>query len=582
MKTEWSLDPIYKGLEDPAYEADMKALEEAVEQFSTLVASVDGMELKEGVEQVLLAKENIQQLVYKMDIYLSLRQSVNTEDGDVMAQSNRLMKIYSKSVSAEAGMQKYLAKIPDIDALAEESELVKEYIFLLKENKKEAEHLLSDEVEEMISSMDMTGGSAWSRLQSFLTSTLKVDYEGEQVTLSEIRNMAYSPDAKVRKAAYEAEIASYEKVQDGIAFALNNIKNQVTMLAEKKGYESPLDWSLQQARMDRKTLDAMMEAIKEYLPVFRKYLRKKGEMLGYENGLPWYELFAPLGKADKTYTLEEAKEYLIRCFGEFTPEMADMMKEAFENEWIDFYPRKGKEGGAFCAGVLWLKQSRILANYDGYFGSIGTLAHELGHAFHNRQIENERPLNQDYPMPVAETASTFNEVHLGQYALKTAEGEERLNLLENDLKDQTQCIVDIYSRYLFETAVFEQSQDKFLMASDLKELMLWAQKEAYGDGLDEQYMHPYMWACKSHYYSSGLSFYNFPYAFGNLFALGLYGLFRKEGDAFVSKYKAMLKATPKCTAEEAGAMVGIDLTKKEFWEEGLAQIAKEVEDFCAM
>lgn len=414
MKTEWSLDPIYKGLEDPAYEADMKALEEAVEQFSTLVASVDGMELKEGVEQVLLAKENIQQLVYKMDIYLSLRQSVNTEDGDVMAQSNRLMKIYSKSVSAEAGMQKYLAKIPDIDALAEESELVKEYIFLLKENKKEAEHLLSDEVEEMISSMDMTGGSAWSRLQSFLTSTLKVDYEGEQVTLSEIRNMAYSPDAKVRKAAYEAEIASYEKVQDGIAFALNNIKNQVTMLAEKKGYESPLDWSLQQARMDRKTLDAMMEAIKEYLPVFRKYLRKKGEMLGYENGLPWYELFAPLGKADKTYTLEEAKEYLIRCFGEFTPEMADMMKEAFENEWIDFYPRKGKEGGAFCAGVLWLKQSRILANYDGYFGSIGTLAHELGHAFHNRQIENERPLNQDYPMPVAETASTFNEVHLGQ------------------------------------------------------------------------------------------------------------------------------------------------------------------------
>ena len=582
MKTEWSLDPIYKGLEDPAYEADMKALEEAVEQFSTLVASVDGMELKEGVEQVLLAKENIQQLVYKMDIYLSLRQSVNTEDGDVMAQSNRLMKIYSKSVSAEAGMQKYLAKIPDIDALAEESELVKEYIFLLKENKKEAEHLLSDEVEEMISSMDMTGGSAWSRLQSFLTSTLKVDYEGEQVTLSEIRNMAYSPDAKVRKAAYEAEIASYEKVQDGIAFALNNIKNQVTMLAEKKGYESPLDWSLQQARMDRKTLDAMMEAIKEYLPVFRKYLRKKGEMLGYENGLPWYELFAPLGKADKTYTLEEAKEYLIRCFGEFTPEMADMMKEAFENEWIDFYPRKGKEGGAFCAGVLWLKQSRILANYDGYFGSIGTLAHELGHAFHNRQIEKERPLNQDYPMPVAETASTFNEVHLGQYALKTAEGEERLNLLENDLKDQTQCIVDIYSRYLFETAVFEQSQDKFLMASDLKELMLWAQKEAYGDGLDEQYMHPYMWACKSHYYSSGLSFYNFPYAFGNLFALGLYGLFRKEGDAFVSKYKAMLKATPKCTAEEAGAMVGIDLTKKEFWEEGLAQIAKEVEDFCAM
>ena len=259
-----------------------------------------------------------------------------------------------------------------------------------------------------------------------------------------------------------------------------------------------------------------------------------------------------------------------------------MMKQAFEEEWIDFYPRKGKEGGAFCAGVPCLKQSRILTNYDGYFGSIGTLAHELGHAFHNRQVENERPLNQDYPMPVAETASTFNEVHLGHYALRTATGEERLNLLENDLKEQTQTIVDIYSRYLFETAVFEQSQEKFLMADDLKEMMLAAQREAYGDGLDPSCLHPYMWVCKSHYYSAGLSFYNFPYAFGNLFALGLYALFLKEGETFVGKYKEMLRATPCVTMEEAGAMMGIDLSKKAFWEESLAQIAQNVESFCEM
>jgi len=323
-----------------------------------------------------------------------------------------------------------------------------------------------------------------------------------------------------------------------------------------------------------------MAAIEEYLPVFRKYLRKKAEMLGHANGLPWYDLFAPLGKADKTYTIEEAKAYLIDTFRKFAPDMADLMQEAFEQAWIDFYPRKGKQGGAFCAGVPSLKQSRILTNYDGYFGSIGTLAHELGHAFHNRQIENHRPLNQDYPMPVAETASTFNEVHLGQAALKTATGEERLNLLENDLKEQTQCIVDIYSRYLFETAVFEQSQQKFLMADDLKALMLDAQKKAYGEGLDENCMHPYMWACKSHYYSEGLSFYNFPYAFGNLFAMGLYSLFLKEGEAFVEKYKAMLAATPCCTIEEAGAMMGIDLTKKAFWEDGLSQIAEKVEAFC--
>lgn len=580
MNTEWSLKEIYTGMDDEAYQADMKRAEQEISNLETLVKNGGNVQDTAFVEQILLAMEHYTQVIYKLSLYLELRQAVNTEDGEVMAQINRVQRLEARISPTYAAAQKLLAGVGDIEKMAGESEVVAAYTFLLKENKKQAAHLLSDDAEEMVASMNMTGGSAWSKLQAYLTSTVKVDYEGKQVTLSEIRNMAYSPDVAVRRSAYEAEIASYEKIEDSVAFALNNIKTQVTMLASKRGYESPLAMTLEESRMSRETLDAMMAAIDEYLPVFHKYLRKKGQMLGYENGLPWYELFAPMGKAGKTYTLEEAKQYLCDTFRELTPEMSDMMRDAFEQEWIDFYPRKGKEGGAFCAGVPAIKQSRILTNYDGYFGSIGTLAHELGHAFHNKQIQDERALNQDYPMPVAETASTFNEVHLGRHALKTAEGEERLNLLENDLKEQTQCIVDIYSRYLFETAVFEQGKTKFLMASDLKELMLDAQKKAYGDGLDASCMHPYMWVCKSHYYGDSLSFYNFPYAFGNLFALGLYSLFLKEGEAFVPKYKAMLNATPCCTIEEAGAMMGIDLTKKEFWCESLAQIAQNVEEFC--
>lgn len=582
MNTEWSLKEIYKGFDDAAYEADFARMEAAMEEEKELIKKADSMELKTVVEQLIQAEEEIVKYLYKLNAFIQLTQSVDTENGEAMAQQSRLMKLWSKGTAAQAGAQKIYAKIPDVDAMAAESEIIREYSFMLKQAKSQAKHLLSDEVEEMISAMDITGGSAWGSLFSYLTSTVKVHYQGKEITLSEVRNLANSPDAKVRKEAYEAELASYEKIQDSIAFALNNIKGQVSMICEKKGYASPLDMTLEQARMSRKTLDAMMTAIEEYLPVFHKYLRKKAELLGYHNGLPWYELFAPMGKSDTKYSLEEAKECLVSNFEKFSPDMADMMKEAFEQEWIDFYPRKGKEGGAFCAGVPAIKQSRILTNYDGYFGSVRTLAHELGHAYHNVQIQDHHALNQEYPMPVAETASTFNETHLVKAALKEAQGEEKLNLLENSLMEHTQVIVDIYSRYLFETAVFEQCQEKFLMAEDCKKLMEEAQKKAYGDGLDPDYLHPYMWACKSHYYSSGLSFYNFPYAFGGLFALGLYSQFQREGAEFVPKYKAMLHATTVCTVEEAAAMEGIDLTTPDFWRQSLSQIEEMVEEFCKL
>ena len=582
MTTVWNLDVIYQGLEDPAYEADVKAFEEVVASTAEMIEKAKALGDVEKVETLLLQEEKVFDLYMKLMGYVELASSVDTSNGDLMAQSSRLQKIFSQFAPYATAIQKIYAGIKDLDCVLNTSEIAKEYSFRLKEMKEEAKYLFSDEVEAMITSMNMYAGGAWDKLHGFMTSTLKVDYDGGQITLPEVRNLAYSPDADVRKKAYDAELAAYEKIQDSVAFAINNIKTQVTMLCEKRGHKSVLDMTLRQSRLQRETLEAMMEAIKESLPVFRKYLRKKAEMLRYENGLPWYELFAPMGKADKTYTIEEAKDYLTTCFKEFSPQMSDMMARAFDEEWIDFYPKKGKVGGAFCAGVPCLKQSRILTNFDGSFSAVGTLAHELGHAYHNLQIENERSLNQDYPMPVAETASTFNEVHLGEYALKQATEEEKLNLLENDLKEQTQVIMDIYSRYLFETAVFEQSQNKFLMADDLNNLMLWAQKESYGDGLDPNYLNQGMWICKGHYYSASLSFYNFPYAFGDLFALGLYSLFEKEGESFVEKYNALLNATATCTAEEAGKMVGIDLTDKAFWKAGLDQIAKKVEAFVAL
>ena len=271
----------------------------------------------------------------------------------------------------------------------------------------------------------------------------------------------------------------------------------------------------------------------------------------------------------------------MELFSTFDSELADMVARAFDEEWIDFYPRDGKSGGAFCAGVECIGQSRILTNFDGTFGDIVTLAHELGHAFHNQCIRTHRPLNRDYSMPVAETASTFNECVVMAAAIRQAKShDEELALIESQLQDVTQIICDIYSRYLFESMVLENREKQFMNAETLCGMMLKAQEQSYGDGLDASFRHPYMWVCKSHYYGS--TFYNYPYAFGGLFARGLYAQYEREGAAFVPKYKKLLRTTTVATAEDVAKVAGIDLTDKEFWRGALQTVAQQIDLVCGL
>jgi pepF/M3 family oligoendopeptidase len=581
MNGEWSLDVLYNSFEDEKYQSDLKKARELVAAFGQTAAGLAGKDTACAIRELLLTEENMMRTLADLIIYTSLRQSANTADAQAANYMDQLQMLASSTSKEEAACKKFIASVDNLEELIEQDDFLKEYKYLLLETKKESRYLLGDDVEDVIARLDISGGMAWSNLQSYLTSSVEVDLNGEKITLSEVRNLAYSPDAKVRREAYEAELLAYEKIKDAVCFSLNSIKCQVNTVAELRGYDSPLDMTLKQAKMKRETLDAMLSAMKEYLPKFHAYLRKKAELLGYENGLPWYELFAPMGDLGRKFTAEEAREYLISHFAPFSQELSDMINQAFEEKWIDFYPRKGKVGGAFCCNMPNQKQSRILTNFDGALGDVVTLAHELGHAFHGKQIENHRPLNTDYSMPVAETASTFNENVVMNAAIDEAEGKEKMILLESQLQDTTQIICDIYSRYLFETAVFEKRKNSFMFADELKELMLEAQKEAYGDGLDHSALHPYMWVCKGHYYDSGLSFYNFPYAFGGLFAGGLYAQYLEEGPSFVDKYKALLKATTVSSVEDVAAMAGIDLTKEDFWKKSLSLISARIDTFLA-
>ena len=582
MNKEWDLSPLYEGFDTEKYQNDRKVLTETAAAYNAFAAALPA-DRAAGIAEGLRLQEKIASLAMPLFEYAGLRSAVNTSDEAAVNAQAGLQKLMSDMSAADAAFRAYVGKTENLEELIAADPFLGEYAFLLRNMKDDAKYVLDEKVEEALAKMNLSGGSAWENLQAYLSSTVEAEYRGGKMNLSAVRNLAYDPDPAVRKDAYDAEIACYDKIKDAISFSLNSLKLQVTTECELRKAGSPLEMTLRASRMQKSTLDAMIAAIEEYLPVFWKYLRAKARLLGYEGGLKWWDMFAPVGRNTASYTVEDARQYLIDHFKPFAPDMAEMMEHAFDDAWIDFYPHAGKVGGAFCANVASIKQSRVLTNFDGSFSDIVTLAHELGHAYHGMMIENHRPLNLDYSMPVAETASTFNETVVMNAALDEAKDPQvKLGLLESQLQDTTQIMCDIMSRYWFETAVFEKAKEGFAFADELCEMMREAQKRGYGDGLDPDTLHPYMWVCKSHYYSAGLSFYNWPYAFGGLFAAGLYAQYRKEGEAFLPKYRALLKATTVASVEDVAKMADIDLGDVNFWRSSLEIFKARVEQFLEL
>ena len=579
---EWNLNDLYTGYDSEAFQQDFAALDTHISAMNALAESLGQRDPHSTLKAIIEQLSAYQTLTRRLGAYLSLRQSANTADQQTVSMNSRFQIKPSQSALASTRFQKWIAA-QDLDALIPSDPLFQQHAFWLQEIRSHAAHTLSDEVEDAIGKMELNGSNAWAQLQEYMTSTVAVTMDGQDYTLSSIRNLAYSTDPTVRKKAYEAELKAYDKIKDAVCFALNSIKGEANTVSELRHFDSVLDMTLFNSRMRKETLDAMFTAIDEALPRFHAYLRHKAELLGYTDGLPFYELFALMGKSTRTFTTDEAKAYLIQNFTPFSKDVAGIIERAFDEEWIDFFPRKGKVGGAFCCNLPMLKQSRVLTNFDGSLSDVVTLAHELGHAYHGHRIENHSPLNTRYSMPVAETASTFNETVIMNAAIRdAASDEEKMMLIESTLQDVTQVICDIYSRYLFETEVVEKRKDGFLFSDDLEDIMLRAQKKAYGTGLDHNQLHPYMWICKSHYYDAGLNFYNFPYAFGCLFAKGLYAQYQKEGPAFVDKYNRLLEATTVSSVEDVAAMAGIDITQPDFWRDSLAIVETMIDEFIAL
>ena len=593
----WDLSNVYPSLESEEFKTARSQVNEILGKmetfFTTKVTPLTADHAPEKIEVVLSQAvdqfNSLYTLAMTVRSYVSSFVSTDSYNQVALRTMSELdqpmIRMRKLGVQFEHWIGSLQAVLPDV---LEIDGVAKEHAFALLEMAQQSQYMMSPVEESLAAELSTSGANAWNKLQGTVTSQLSVPFEldGEvkDLPMPALINLHGHPKEDVRRRAYEAEMQAWESVKPTLAACLNGVKGTVNTLNKRRGREDALHSSIDSSRIDRETLEAMMGAMEDSFPMFRKYFHAKAKRFGKES-LPWWDVFAPVGKISKTYSFADARKFIVENFGKFNLELAAFADNAFEKNWIEAEQRSGKRGGAFCMGVPGVKESRILCNFDGSLDQVFTIAHELGHGFHNYCLchANKTIMQQDTPMTMAETASIMCETIATDAALAQATSDdEKLAILETALIGDSQVIVDIYSRYLFEKEVFERREQSELSAEDLCEIMEKAQKATYGDGLDENYLHKFMWTWKPHYYYSGLSFYNYPYSFGLLFGLGLYAVYQERGASFVPDYKNLLASTGEGTAAELAARFGIDIRDKKFWEGSLKQIGKRIDLYLTL
>jgi oligoendopeptidase F len=496
--------------------------------------------------------------------------------------------LLSEVETTDARLRPLIARLADwvssLDpaALAEVSEQAREHIGPLMRYAERSAHQMSEAEEHLYAQLSTTGAGAWSRLQSNVTSQLVADVEMPDRTIAlpmpAVRGLATHADPVVRRTAYDAEMRVWPTIELPVASAMNAIKGGANIVNRRRNWDTPLDASLFANSVSRPTFDAMQAAVVAALPDLRRWMRIKAGLHGHAAGagLPWWDLVAPLPIAPADVSWDDGVEMVRNAFGSYSPTLGGLVDRAISQQWIDAEPRDGKSGGAFCMSFV-DDRSLVLLNWSGSAESAQTAAHELGHAYHNTTLADRTPLQKRLPMALAETASIFCETLVVEAGLAELAGNERLALLDVDLQGTNQVIVDIHSRFLFETEVFARRQRRTLSGAELCEMMTDAQQAAFGNGLDQSTAHPYMWLLKPHYYAA--HFYNWPYTYGLLFGLGLYARYRDDPEHFRAGYDSMLSRAGMDTAEELGRAFDLDVTDEAFWTASLDVVRARIAEY---
>jgi pepF/M3 family oligoendopeptidase len=583
----WDLSVLYPGLDTPefaeAFDRLLRGIDHLADLFDDVGITATSVSRSDiapvaDFERVLNALNDVSQQLESMGSYLY--GCISTDSRNELAQA-RFSQFQERAVALDKLQTRFTAWVGTlpIEELIEHSTVAAEHDFPLRQLHVAARHLMSEEAEALAAELSPSSGAAWAKLHDNLTSqvTAEIELEGREQTLpmSAIRNLAMDPDRDLRHRAWQAELGAWEAHALPIAAALNGVKGQVLTIGARRKWDDPLDESLFWSAIDRDILDVMVGEARAAFPDFRRYLRLKATLLETPE-LAWYDLFAPVGDAGRAWTWQEATAFIEDQFGEYSDRLRGLARRAFADNWIDAGPRPGKVGGAYC---MWLlgDETRILANYSPGYDGVTTLAHELGHAYHNLNEAGLTPLQRRTPMVLAETASTFCETLVKEAALVDAQPGERIYILEQSVQGASQVVIDILSRFDFEQALFAARRERELSIGELNRLMLAAQEATYGDALAPQERHPYMWAVKGHYYSPDLSYYNYPYLFGLIFGLGLYAIYRREPGAFPDRYDALLAWTGRASAADLAARFDIDLRDRGFWRSSLDVIRDDID-----
>jgi oligoendopeptidase F len=585
----WNMTVVFPSLESDEFD---EAFRSFIRDVGTLVARFeeDGIGRREPRPIDDATVQTFDQLVDRLNsifaagrtlgAYITAFVATNSRDDLAEAKRSEMQQPLVRLAQLDTRFSAWIGSL-DLDALLERSETARQHEFALRKAKIDAEHQMSPQEEDLAAELNVTGGSAWGKLHSTLSSQIMVPIEvaGElrEEPMTVVRNMAYDEDPAVRRRAYEAELGAWERSAVPMAAALNSIKGESNTVAERRGWDSVLSCALFHNNIDRETLDAMMLAAHESFPDWRRYLKAKARALGVES-LPWYDLFAPVGKSASSWEYDAGRDFLLQQFNTYSARLRDFVDRAFREQWIDAEPRPGKRGGAFCM-PLRKDESRVLSNYMPTYDGVSTLAHELGHAYHNFNLADRTPMQRDTPTVLAETASIFCETIIRHAAMARVDEQEQLAILESSIQGSCQVVVDITSRFLFESAILERRKHRELSVGELNDLMLDVQRQTYGDGLDRDVLHPYMWAVKGHYYSTGRPFYNYPYMFGLLFGLGLYARYQRDPEGFKAGYDELLSSTGLADVATLARRFGIETRQPDFWRGSLDIVRQDIDEF---